>query len=432
MGNLDYAPLGMKLSGYARLLQKRRFKVLSFWKVRLGGKEMQLLLEGDKLPNYSEMVRTPPGSCIYCEGVVIQTKTGDIAVRVEAIRIENTNTSAGLKTTDKQWYPWRGQNLVANSSTLGLLARLSAMVATIRCELAASGFEEFNTGVLQQSAEVGRAEVFRTKCYANNKHYSLTLTSEVKLKHLLVAGFDAVFEILQSFRNEGIDHLHSPEFTLLEMYRVNVTYIDMMNLVERLVTSALNAGLRRWPLSSEEGGNIDKMLEDPFERITFEDLCQDRLGLSPRECCLEKMIERFPSFFRPGMSIFTWVFKLINRVLAPTLLKPTFITELPSGISPFVKVTRGREEVSDRAALVISGLDIADIYTDENDPERLKQALTKQALETRREVNPAFLQLVEFGLPPSAGVGMGINRLALLLRGNLPLNIKNTMLFPIQ
>lgn len=432
MSRLSAIPEGASAGGYGRLLSKRHLGKLSFWKVRSGGEEAQLMLESAELPNYQDLRKVPLGSHISFMGTMVRTNSGDRAVKLCLASVEAVCTRPQHDVlSDKRPYASRGSDLMVNTPALQALARISTATAAIRAELRAQGFREFSTGVLQEQAEAGQAEVFTTKCRANGKQYSLTLTSEIKLRHLLAAGFDAVYEVLQSFRNEGIDAMHSPEFTLLEAYRVGADYRDMMQVAERLVLRALAEAHADFPLPEAQRGMIEAWSAKPFDRVCFSDLSKEVLKMEAADLSAESLAARFPGQFTPNMTTFTWVFKLINKVFAPTLSRPTFIMEPPSGISPFVKASPGREAVSERATLIIDGLDVADIYTDETDPELLRAALLAQAERTGRAPSEALLNLIELGLPLSAGMGMSLTRLGLLLRGDLPLTVKGTMLFPI-
>jgi len=287
--------------------------------------------------------------------------------------------------------------------------------------------------VLQKFFEAGLAQPFITKCNANDTEYHLTLTSEVKLKKLLIAGYDRVFEILQSFRNEGISPMHSPEFSLLEIYGAGSDHAEMMTLLEEMIRSAVITDFPDLlsPVDREEEGRIVMDFNAPYKRITFYEACAELLDIPESECDLPHLIEKFPDSFTEGMHRFTWVFKLINKYLGKYLTNPTFITRIPSGISPFVRTNKEDDRVSDRAVLVMNGMDIADVYCDENDKSLVKQAMIRQSEFTGRTHNRDYLELLDYGLPRTASVGLGLNRLFLAFRKNLPGNIKETMLYPI-
>ena len=265
-------------------------------------------------------------------------------------------------------YADRLTGLLAEPASFDLFQRITRCTKGIRKFLWSEGFDEFSTGVLQQQREAGTANPFTTYCNANGYEYTLGLTSELKLRKLQVAGFENVFEILQSFRNEGMDSLHSPEFTLLEVCRTGADCEAMMQLLESMLGAVIE----------EDNSLSSKVKTGPFVRIDFHDACEQILGVSLGECQLDTFVSKYPEQFTGDMRTFTWVFKVINKLLGPHLNDPTFITRVPSGISPLIKVNADDSSTTDRAALLIQGFDIADVYTDENDPKIFRVSMNRQ------------------------------------------------------
>jgi lysyl-tRNA synthetase class 2 len=293
------------------------------------------------------------------------------------------------------------------------------ILAMLRRQLSEWGFREFNTGVLQRRFEGGMADPFVTKCNANNQSYYLSLTSELKLKRMVAAGAQRVCEIGQSFRNEGLSRVHSPEFTLLEAYGVDMTYLEIMQMVEEMVVSA-----------AELASSTSLSTKTQFNRVTYREICSDKIGVS--DPSLEQLIEMFPEQFTDGMPLFTWVMKLLETIVGPKLIEPTFVTELPAGLSPLVKRSDHDPSVTERAFLFAKGYFICDIYADENDPVVLEHELREQAKLTKRKVDPEYLQCIKLGIPPTSGVGLGVNRLHMLfLPDELPHHIRETILYPL-
>jgi lysyl-tRNA synthetase class 2 len=316
-----------------------------------------------------------------------------------------------------------------NDDVFLLAKKMSKALQVIRGVLYDRSFHEFITGVLQENFEAGQAQAFITKCRANDKNYHLSLTSELKLKRLLVAGFEKVFEISQSFRNEGIDSIHSPEFSMLEVYQSQSDVYQMLDLLEDIVCQVVEASEGDKFLSYCQNGKTEHVnYKKPFKRLTFKQAFSSVIG--PYDWCnLERMVEIYPESFSLDMTRFTWLMKVIEKFIVPTIKEPTFLTELPIGMSPFVK--NKNQEVSERAFLISQQTFLADIYTDENDALVLSQLLKEQSEALGANLNSEYLEIIKMGLPQTAGIGLGLNRLFMLMLGNLPSNIKETILYPI-
>jgi len=406
---------------------------ISFWDVRFKESVLQFIISASETKEYEDVAKITVGSCVWVEGITCLSKTGEFSICCETVQLAGACTHPlpdkryGLQQGKR--YSDRLGGLLSNCDSFELFKRISRATQTIRTFLWAQGFQEFSTGVLQERWEAGTANAFTTKCNANNKEYSLALTSETKLRRLQVAGFDDVFEILQSFRNEGIDSMHSPEFTLLEVSKTGVDYNAMMGILEQMLCE-VTTQIYDSPSIPYLSGDIE--MSTPFHRVSFYDACKQYLNMDRETFSLDDFIAHYPTMFTKGMGTFTWVFKVINRLLSPNCMNPTFITHLPSGISPFVKVDELNSAVTERAALVVQGIDLADIYSDENNPDNIRIAMEQQFAETEIPINEEYIRILEYGVPPSASIGVGLNRFFMLMRGNLPQNIKETILFPLQ
>jgi lysyl-tRNA synthetase class 2 len=318
--------------------------------------------------------------------------------------------------TDTLRYRRRSLDLIVNEDAFNA-ARINAdILHALRTVLNQAGYREFNTGILQEVFEGGLAKPFETVLDANKTPYYLSLTSELKLKRLVAAGFERVAEVTQSFRNEGLGRFHSPEFTLLEAYGVDQTLEDMLALSEECLRCAAEVA----------GVNAAKPARRTFAEVyaTYVD--------ASTPMSLKRLEELHPDKFHYGMPYFTWVMKVLEVLIGPNLLEPTFVIELPSALSPLAKKDRDNPEVTARAFLFGKGLFIADLYADENDPEILEAQLRLQARAKGSEVNEDYLEVVRMGIPPTAGMGLGVNRLQMFfLSDKLPQHIRETILFPL-
>jgi len=422
---------GRKFSGYARVLRKREFGKISFWKVRFCENDVQLLIQEGITADYCQVKKCPLGSIVFIEGEKTVTKKGEPSIAVGLVRIEKEgcevlqNKLGGINHRSRSGN--RILDMIASKPLFDYLLTISGVTDVLRQYLRINGFRELTTGILQEYFEGGQAEPFKTQCRANGKQLYLSLTSELKLKRLMVAGFEKVYEISQSFRNEGIDRIHLPEFTLLELYAVNKDYRDMMQLLEQMTYAVLVETVGKASLFH---GEKEVSFSPPFKRRTFDDACIEFLGVEGRKCTVEWLAGRFPNLFSAGMDEFTWTMKLVDKIFTPNLIEPTFLTDVPSGISPFAKKHPQNKKLSESAFFVSLGVNMATISTDENDVEKISRLLFEQSSKTGRPINEDYLSVLEFGLPQMAGIGFGLNRFYMLFQENEKV-ARETCLLPV-
>ena len=430
---LSRAKNGDRFQGVARIISRRKVGKICFCDARFKEHQVQIIFSY-KLNNYKEVSQISLGSLVYVFGKKRVTTSGVSSLDVFRADILFVYPGSfpdkyhGLSNSIR--YRKRSFDFMTNEDAFLFTKKMSKSLQVIRNVLYNNTFHEFITGVLQENFEAGQAHAFTTKCRANDKQYCLSLTGELKLKRLLVSGFEKVFEIAQSFRNEGIDVIHSPEFSMLEIYQINSDVYQMMNLLEDIVYQVIVANESdknlKMNLSKEEVINIS--YGKPFRRLAFKEAFIQKIG--PYNWCnLNKMASIYPGLFSLDMTRFTWLMKVIEKFIVPNIYEPTFLTELPVGMSPFVK--NKNKEVTERSFLIAQQTFLADIDTDENDVLTLSKSLKKQAEELGSGINSEYLEIIKMGLPQTAGIGLGLNRLFMLMLGDLPYNIKETILYPI-
>jgi lysyl-tRNA synthetase, class II len=406
-----------------RVLRKRKSSHVVFLTIRAHESTYQAALRRDTTELFSEVKSVPTGSLLRLYGHWGTTESGATTFIIHRAMIEHRfegvlpDKHHGL--ANEQRHLNRSMDLVTNAAYFRYSLLGADITAVLREVLRGWKFREFNTGILQRRFEGGLANPFTTLCNANGQEYYLSLTSELKLKRLVAAGAERVCEITQSFRNEGLSKVHSPEFTLLEAYGADMTYLDIIEMVEEM--------LRK---SYEVAYPADKKPKVSFVQKTYREVCATYVESAEPD--LEYLIKKFPNQFTEGMHQFTWVMKLLETIIGPNLVEPTFVTRLPSGLSPLVRCSDDDPSVTDRAFLFAKGYFICDIYTDENSVEVLEAELRKQATLTGRAMDSEYLQCIRLGIPPTAGVGLGINRLHMLfLPDELSQHIRETILYPL-
>ena len=427
---------GSKVSGFARVINKRVIGKIAFFDVRCLGDHIQLVIRKG-IDNFSELVAITRGSLLYITGEKIITRNGTPSIRItqaDIIHHYDGNMPEkyhGLSMVSR--YKNRVDYMLTSEDAFLFTRKMSRVLCIMRKVLAKHDFQEFLTGVLQDTFEAGQSNPFSTHCNARNKKMNLSLTSELKLKRLLVIGFQSVYEIGQSFRNEGIDSIHSPEFTMLEAYSVGADCALMMELLEEMLAEIVIDCENSSDVNVyNEKGEVKSIVsyDPPFRRLSFEEAFRNFVG-DLEMCDITVLSQKHPDMFHSSMTKFTWLMKVIEKIIVPNIHDPTFLIDLPSGMSPFVKKKKDNPQVSERAFLISQGLFLADIYSDENDLPTLMNALKHQAQEAGNSLNSEYLKVMQYGLPNSAGIGLGVNRLLMILLGKLPQNIKETILYPI-
>ena len=435
LNSFQKASFGTSFCGFARILFKRKIGNISFWNVRYVEDIVQLVLKKQVVINYQLISKLPVGSVVKFSGVKTKTQKNSHSIEVSAIEkyfvFKGTMPDKFHGLSNKVRYRDRCLDLISNNDSFNLFKKISTTTQVIRSFLYKHSYREFNSGVLHEVFEGGQATPFSTVCNANKKTLYLSLTSELRLKKLLIAGFEKVFEISQSFRNEGIDAVHSPEFSLLEFYAVQKNHKDMMVLIEEMVREVVRENNGTEDIECYDNSDVKTVVsyKDQFKRMSFRDAFEIYVG-DHNDCTLPKMVEKFPKMFNGEMTTFTWLMKIIEKFFVPNIVNPTFLIDLPSGMSPFATVSPGGES-TERAFFIAQRLFIADIYSDGNDSDKIRRILEQQYHKMGIPIKDEHLRFLSFGLVKTAGVGLGMNRLFMLFLNKLPKNIKETMLYPM-
>jgi lysyl-tRNA synthetase class 2 len=304
------------------------------------------------------------------------------------------------------------------------------VIAQVRRHLDERGFVEVETPMMQPIAGGAAAKPFVTHHEALDMNLFLRVAPELYLKRLLVGGYERVYEINRNFRNEGISRRHNPEFTMLEVYEAYGDFETMMDLLQGMVVSVAETVLDTLVVRRYDGHEID--LRPPWKRIAYKDLLEERLGrdwfaISPEERKMRatQMGVEFPPD-APDYEVSNAVYE---KAIEPTLLNPTFVTHLPTEIVVLAKQNKQDAKVVDVFECVINGQEIAPAYTELNDPVVQRERLLHQAAGHAEKLDEDFLLALEHGMPPAGGMGVGIDRLVMMLAGVE--SIRDVILFPL-
>ena len=384
------------------------------------------------------------GDIIGVTGTLFKTKTGEITVRVESF----TLVSKALRPLPEKWhglsdaeqvYRQRYLDLIVNQESRHRLMTRSRIVSAVRRFLEDREFLEVETPVLQNVAGGAAARPFETHHNALGTDFVLRISLELYLKRMLVGGYDRVFEIGRNFRNEGVSRRHNPEFTMLEVYQAYSDYRGMMTLVQDLLRYLVREVVR--PVDENgrpvmtikhaaSGEPIDFGAE--WREVKYKDLIREKTG-NPAWFGLSKAdkiagAEALGLKIDPKWEDYEVTNEIFGKLIEPTLIQPTFVTHLPKELCPLAKLTQDDPSTIDVFELIIGGMEIAPAYSEQNDPDVQRQMFEAQAGEEVQKIDQDFLLALEHGMPPAGGMGIGIDRLAILLTGAE--SIRDVILFP--
>jgi lysyl-tRNA synthetase class 2 len=438
--SLDARQVRVRIAG--RMMLRRIMGKASFAKVQDGSGEIQLFLQRDLLGDtYEAFKGWDIGDILGAEGVLFRTRTGELSVRVESLRLLVKSLRPlpdkwhGLADTEAR-YRQRYVDLIMNESSRAVFARRTRLVRFLRDMLDALGFMEVETPMMQPIPGGAAARPFVTHHNALGIDMYLRIAPELYLKRLVVGGFERVYEINRNFRNEGLSTRHNPEFTMLELYQSYADYLDLMGLVERMVRGAAEAVVGSLAFESQ-GRHYD--LAQPFRRVTVEDLILERNpGLERSQlrdvAYLRAACERLGIPWKPGDGAGKLQIEIFEKTGEHTLLDPTFVYAYPAEVSPLSRANDSDPFLTDRFEFFVGGRELANGFSELNDAE--DQAARFHAQVARKDAGDEeamfydadYVRALEYGMPPTAGLGVGIDRLAMFLTDSG--SIRDVLLFP--
>lgn len=430
----------VKVAG--RLMSKRGMGKVMFSDLQDCDGKIQLFIKKDEVgeDKYAMIKKLDIGDIVGAEGEVFKTKTGEISVKVKEVTLLAKSMLPlpekyhGLTDTDLR-YRQRYVDLIVNPDVKKTFILRSKIITEIRAFLDSRGFLEVDTPVLNTIPGGAAARPFITHHNALDIDMYLRIATELHLKRLIVGGLEKVYEMGRIFRNEGISVKHNPEFTTIELYEAFTDYHDMMDLTEQLISSVSQKVLGTTKITYQ-GQQID--LTPPWRRVTMIDAVKEVTGLDFDE--LKSAEDALAAVKSIGLSPdkqASWG-ELLNycfeEKVEETLIQPTFIMDYPIEVSPLTKKKKDRPELTERFELFITARELANAYSELNDPIDQRERFMRQ-MELREAgdeeanmIDEDFLTALEYGMPPCGGLGIGIDRLVMLLTDSY--SIRDVLLFP--
>lgn len=423
-----------------RIMSMRNLGKIAFTHIRDEVGDIQVMFKKDILKEkYKLLKMLDIGDIIGTEGKVSKTKTGETTIFADDLVILTKTTKPlpekyhGLKDVETK-YRHRELDLIMNLKSRDVFRKRSMIISEIRKYMEEKGFIEVENPILEPVYGGASARPFITHHNALNQKLYLKISPELYLKRLIIGGLGRVYEITKCFRNEGIDRHHNPEFTMIEWYIAYMDYNDMMNMVEELIKRATMKINKNLIIRFEEK-DID--LGKKWKRISMIDSIKEYAGININDMTDQQMIDflkkkriELHGNITRGMLIGTMFEELVEE----KLIQPTFITDYPKEISPLTKKNRNNDKLTERFELFINGMEFSNAYSELNDPidqrERF-EAQEKDRKQGNEEAPPKdmdFLDAMEYGMPPTGGVGVGIDRLVMLITGQN--SIRDVILFP--
>ena len=437
------AATGEAVSVVGRVVLKRDGGKLCFATLRDGTGDLQVMLSLDRLgeDRLAAWKRDVDlGDHVSVDGEVVTSRRGELSVMAS----EWTLAGKALRPLPEKWHGLsdpearvrqRYVDLVVNPEARRLFEARATVLASLRATLAERGFIEAETPILQTLHGGAAARPYVTHMNAFDIPLYLRIALELYLKRLIVGGIERVYEIGRNFRNEGVDTTHANDFTMLEAYEAYGDYDTVAELTRALVLDAARA-LGSTVVPSSSGGEID--LAAPWRSVTIHDAVSEAVGepVTPDTSVqrLQQLAAAHDVALQPGWSAGEIVLELFEKLVEHTLLEPTFVRDYPIEVRPLARTHRADPRLTEAWDLVVDGVELAPGYTELVDPVEQRRRLVEQSLKAAggdpeaMQLDEDFLRALEHGAPPLGGVGVGVDRLLMLLTGH---NIRETITFPM-
>lgn len=425
-----------------RIVASRAFGKASFLKIKDRTGTIQVYVKkGDITEDeYKVFELADVGDFIGVSGWLFKTKTGELTLYAQSFKLLTKSLRDlpekfhGLKDVEKR-YRQRYVDLIVNEDAREIFKKRSSIIKGVRDFFTDLDFMEVETPMMQPVAGGAAAKPFITHHNALDMTLYLRIAPELYLKRLVIGGFERVFEVNRNFRNEGVSTRHNPEFTMIEWYMAYADYHDLMDMIEDMVSSL---AVKLYGTAEIEYNERVINLAGPWERLTMTDAIEKYTDftadqLQTREDALA-VAEKIGLYIKDGWGKGKIVLEIFEELVEEKLFQPTFIIDYPKEVSPLAKSKKDDPETTERFELFIAGFELANGFNELNDPIDQRERFEKQVQEKQdgdeeaHMMDSDYIRALEYGLPPTAGAGLGIDRLVMLLTNSL--SIREVILFP--
>jgi lysyl-tRNA synthetase class 2 len=401
---------------------------------------LQIYFRADRLgPQFARYELLDVGDWIGVEGRLFRTRTGEITVGAEDVEL----LAKSMRPLPEKWHGLRDPetrfrqryaDLFMNLPVRETFRRRARLISAIRAHLDGRGYLEVETPVLQPIYGGAFARPFTTRHHALDMELYLRISNELYLKRLIVGGLERVYEFSRDFRNEGMDRFHNPEFTLLEFYQAFADVYEMMEVTQSLLCDAIGRVHGGLSLTYQEEA-LD--FTPPWPRLSMLDAVSEAAGESVHDLDpvrLARLAARHGVEARPGAGAGALLDALFSELVQPGLRQPVFVVDFPVETSPLARVSRGNSRVVERFELFVAGTELANAFSEQNDPEaqaaalEVQTALRESGDEEAQVMDRDYIRALEYGMPPTGGVGIGLDRLTMVLTDSR--SIRDVILFP--
>ena len=433
---------GRSVAVAGRLISKREMGKTIFAHIRDVSGTIQLFIRKNDIGDEAFKIfkGLDLADFVGANGTLFTTKTGEISVKMTDFVV----LAKALRPPPDKWhgladqetrYRQRYLDLIANEEVRDTFLKRSAILHEIRNFMAARGFVEVETPILQGIPGGAAARPFVTHHNTFNREFFMRIALELSLKKLLVGGIDRVFEIGRIFRNEGISRRHNPEFTMLEAYQAYGDYETMMELLQSMICHLAEKVCGTLIIEQkDEEGNVTQTIDltPDWRRAKYKDLIREKVGEDWFDLTPDQRRARANDELKietdPDEQDFEVTNAVFEKLVEPTLIQPTFVTHLPKELVPLAKLSPDEPDCVEVFECCINGQEIAPAYTEQNNPIEQRERLQEQAGGEQQKLDEDFLTALEHGMPPAGGIGIGIDRLCIMLLGQE--SIRDVILFP--
>jgi lysyl-tRNA synthetase class 2 len=426
---------GRQVSASGRIVAIRKMGKMAFAHISDGSAKFQLMVKKDLIgeEKFAAFKLLDLGDIIGVSGELFITKTEEQTIRVSEWKLLTKSLLPlpekfhGLQDVETR-YRQRELDLISNEEVMDLFKKRTAVLSETRRFLEDRGYFEVETPMIQALAGGAAAKPFETRYHALSTDMVFRIAPELYLKRLIVGGMDKVFEMNRNFRNEGLDRTHNPEFTALEIYEAYGDMRSMQELVQSLTTHLSQKIFGR--LEVEWNGNSIN-LATPWKEIAYRDLIKEHLGDDWFDKTRDEAVakaDELEVFVDADMDFAAITHEIYEKNIEGSLIQPTFVTRLPAFLVPLANPCPDDPSLVDVFELIIGGKEIAPAYSELNDPIEQRRRFEEQAAGDQSKIDQDFLDSLEYGMPPTGGMGIGIDRLMMLLTGSDA--IRDVILFP--